>query len=343
MTDTLPSFSAASVSSPLPSSFKESEKLPLVTIGFLTYNNEDVLVRGLDSLVNQDYPNKEILIFDDCSTDNTYAICEQYAQKFPFIRLFRNAENVGCFKNLKKLIAQVSPSSNEFFLWACPDDVYAPTFLSRHVAYLQQHPDLAAALSTLECVFVGDDKFPEYANIPPRKEFWPLTNFSLKSFLSIGSRLKLGLKLLSYQHHQNILVLHGLLRTTHMNFLTQPPFFYGIEGLSIVPLFYKGGIGTFDDVLYTKYQSLVPLTLRHPAVAPFYFSFSSKYKSVRAFWGYIWREPFSLLHKMELTLIGILALIREVLIVTKLHKVLSPVFTFYHQTKGFLCGTPQKL
>lgn len=49
---------------------EQSSHPALVSIGFLTYNNKDTLVRALDSLVAQDYVNKELLIFDDCSTDD---------------------------------------------------------------------------------------------------------------------------------------------------------------------------------------------------------------------------------------------------------------------------------
>jgi cellulose synthase/poly-beta-1,6-N-acetylglucosamine synthase-like glycosyltransferase len=56
---------------------------PLVTIIVPAFNEEKSLRRALDSVVEADYPNKEIIVIDDGSTDNTYAIARNFRDRLP--------------------------------------------------------------------------------------------------------------------------------------------------------------------------------------------------------------------------------------------------------------------
>ena len=53
---------------------------PLVSIGVPVFNGEAGLARSLDSLLNQDYPNLEIVVSDNGSTDATWQIAERYSR-----------------------------------------------------------------------------------------------------------------------------------------------------------------------------------------------------------------------------------------------------------------------
>jgi len=59
------------------------------------YNSEAYLKKCLSSIVNQTYPNLEILLINDCSTDNSGLICKDYCVKHESIRYFEMAENRG--------------------------------------------------------------------------------------------------------------------------------------------------------------------------------------------------------------------------------------------------------
>lgn len=72
---------------------------PLVSIALATYNGEAYLVEQLNSLIGQDYPNLEIVISDDCSTDNTWSILKDYADKDSRIHLLPQASNLGYVDN----------------------------------------------------------------------------------------------------------------------------------------------------------------------------------------------------------------------------------------------------
>jgi glycosyltransferase involved in cell wall biosynthesis len=76
----------------------------LVSIALCTYNGETYLKEQLDTLINQTYPDIEIVVVDDCSKDNTVKILQEYANTYPQIRLYTNQENLGYTRNFEKAI-----------------------------------------------------------------------------------------------------------------------------------------------------------------------------------------------------------------------------------------------
>ena len=71
----------------------------LVSIVLCTYNGEKYLDEQLSSIINQTYKNIEIIICDDCSTDNTINILEKYKHLNNF-HIFQNQENLDLIKIL---------------------------------------------------------------------------------------------------------------------------------------------------------------------------------------------------------------------------------------------------
>lgn len=71
---------------PSPKTIKASHTLRPVSIIVPAYNEEDHIEKTLESLVEADYTNKEVIIVDDGSTDNTYYIASKFTKKFPVHR-----------------------------------------------------------------------------------------------------------------------------------------------------------------------------------------------------------------------------------------------------------------
>ena len=70
------------------------DNAPLVTIGILCFNAESSILNALRSALNQTYKNKEIILIDDCSTDDSLKVIRgsKYINK---IKLFQNKQNKG--------------------------------------------------------------------------------------------------------------------------------------------------------------------------------------------------------------------------------------------------------
>ena len=76
-----------------------SLKTPTISIGLPVYNGDPYLTEAVDSLRDQTYPDFEINICDNASTDDTEKICRHYTQLDPRIRYYRNVKNIGAAGN----------------------------------------------------------------------------------------------------------------------------------------------------------------------------------------------------------------------------------------------------
>lgn len=96
---------------------------PLVSIALCTYNGGRFLSQQLDSILTQTYRNLEIVIVDDCSTDNTIDIVAQYAQKDNRIKFYRNENNLGFNKNFEKTVRL---TNGDYISISDQDDIWLP-------------------------------------------------------------------------------------------------------------------------------------------------------------------------------------------------------------------------
>jgi len=78
------------------------ENYSLVSVVIATYNGEKFIETQLESLFDQTYPNIEIIVIDDGSTDNTISIVNKFASQHTNIRVFKNENNLGFVKNFEK-------------------------------------------------------------------------------------------------------------------------------------------------------------------------------------------------------------------------------------------------
>ena len=69
--------------------------MPTISIITPAYNCEKYLEEAVESVLAQTMQDWEMLIIDDCSSDNTYACMEKLAQRDKRIRIFRNTQNAG--------------------------------------------------------------------------------------------------------------------------------------------------------------------------------------------------------------------------------------------------------
>ncbi len=110
---------------------------PLVSIGLPLYNAGEHTRRILDNLTSQDYPNLEIVVSDNASTDDTWAICQEYASQDARIRLYQNETNRGYMYNFERVYRL---AIGTYFMWAAHDDYWHPTFVSCCTVALEAHP-----------------------------------------------------------------------------------------------------------------------------------------------------------------------------------------------------------
>jgi glycosyltransferase involved in cell wall biosynthesis len=93
----------------------------LVSICIPAYNNEAYIKETIHSVLNQTYTNFELIVVDDCSTDNTWAIIKEFTDKR--LRTFKNDKNLGMHGNWQKAL---SLASGVYIKLLCGDDLIYP-------------------------------------------------------------------------------------------------------------------------------------------------------------------------------------------------------------------------
>jgi glycosyltransferase involved in cell wall biosynthesis len=125
---------------------------PDIAAMMLVYNGGKYLRGALDSLAAQTYKNFHLLIIDDCSPDDSWAIAQEYKNVFPHLTLMRNEPNKGAVKNLHDTLQLIEKeaSSAEFFIWVCSDDWWSPDFMEVTRDTLKKNPDASICQTWFE-------------------------------------------------------------------------------------------------------------------------------------------------------------------------------------------------
>lgn len=103
---------------------------PLVTVICLCYNHEAYVIESLDSVINQIYSPIQLIIVDDCSTDNSKIIIENWLQKKPEIKFIANETNLGNTKSFNKALQQ---AKGEYIIDLATDDILLPNCVVKQI------------------------------------------------------------------------------------------------------------------------------------------------------------------------------------------------------------------
>ncbi len=120
----------------------KEEKLPKVSVGLPTYNRAVTLKQAIESVLNQDYANIELIISDNASTDQTQEICEGFSCNDRRVKYIRQEHNRGPTLNFKEVLDK---SSGEFFMWLSDDDWISSSYINECVKTLLRENDLSIA------------------------------------------------------------------------------------------------------------------------------------------------------------------------------------------------------
>jgi glycosyltransferase involved in cell wall biosynthesis len=95
--------------------------IPIVSVAIPVFNGDNYISECIDSVLNQSYTNFELLIIDNCSTDDTQSIIKAYDDER--IRYEKNSSNIGAINNFTKC---VELAVGEYFVLLPHDDILLP-------------------------------------------------------------------------------------------------------------------------------------------------------------------------------------------------------------------------
>src|SRR5258706_11542994 len=117
---------------------------PLVSILMTVYNREKYIASAIESVIQLQYNNWELIICDDCSIDNSMAIAKQYEGKDKRIRVYKNEVNLGDYPNRNRA---ASFAKGKYIKFLDSDDLIYPHGLDVMVNAMEQFTEAAFALS----------------------------------------------------------------------------------------------------------------------------------------------------------------------------------------------------
>lgn len=99
-----------------------------------SYNTASYIGRSIQSVLDQTYPNWELIIVDDCSTDNTLEVIRSFQDDR--IRLFQNPENSGAAVSRNRALRE---AKGRYIAFLDSDDIWYPQKLERQLQFMQSN------------------------------------------------------------------------------------------------------------------------------------------------------------------------------------------------------------
>ncbi len=134
---------------------------PLVSVLMTAYNSARYIGEAIASVLASTYPNFELIISDDCSTDRTVEIAKEYAERDSRIKIFVNGKNLTDYLNRNKA---ASYAAGKYIKYLDSDDFIYPYGLAMMVSCMERCPEAGFGLSSK-----GDVNAPNPICISPRQ------------------------------------------------------------------------------------------------------------------------------------------------------------------------------
>lgn len=132
-----------------------SQQPVTISIGMPLYNESRWLRQALDALCAQTFPDWELIISDNASTDSTWDILQEYAARDARIVLHRQSENMGTIENFEFVLAQ---ARGNYFMWASGHDLWSGNLLEVLVTEMQANSKLALCFP--QGVLIDEENHP---------------------------------------------------------------------------------------------------------------------------------------------------------------------------------------
>ena len=116
--------------------------MSLVTIGIPVYNEEKYLERTIQSAINQELKDIDIVISDNASTDKSVEIIKKYCAVDKRIKPIYKERNTGPIANWHSLLEN---TTTKYFVTLGAHDLFLPHYIGEAVAFLESHPDFVMA------------------------------------------------------------------------------------------------------------------------------------------------------------------------------------------------------
>lgn len=138
----------------------DNNAMPLVSVGMFLYNEGRFVRESLQALQQQDYPNLEIIISDNCSTDDTADICRELIAGDDRVSFTRQERNIGAAANSIHVLER---ANGRYFMWASGHDLWSHNLVSECVCMLEACPGSAIACAQSDWIGPAGELLDKYS------------------------------------------------------------------------------------------------------------------------------------------------------------------------------------
>jgi glycosyltransferase involved in cell wall biosynthesis len=161
--------------------------MPKVSVILTSFNHEKYIREAIESTLNQTFTDFELIIWDDCSSDNSWDLINQYTD--PRIKAYRNEINIGGNLYVNKAISDVV--SGQYIAMHHSDDVWELNKLQQQVDFLDTCPEIGAVFTN--ALAINEDSLPFADKQHPYSNVFNKTNRTrhewLRLFFNEGNAL----------------------------------------------------------------------------------------------------------------------------------------------------------
>jgi glycosyltransferase involved in cell wall biosynthesis len=122
--------------------------MPRISVILTSFNHAKYIGEAIESTLNQTFTDFELIILDDCSSDDSWDLINRYSD--PRIKAFRNEVNKGPVEGLNKAISEVA--TGEFIAIHHSDDVWELDKLEKQAAFLEAHSEVGAVFTWAQII-----------------------------------------------------------------------------------------------------------------------------------------------------------------------------------------------
>jgi glycosyltransferase involved in cell wall biosynthesis len=163
---------------------------PLVDVAIVTYNHEQFVAQAIEGVLSQRFAGEcRLIIGDDCSTDKTQAILEDYAQRYlDRITTIFSSEHFGLAHKERVGLRVLERCTAKYVAFLDGDDYWTdPLKLQKQVDFLESHPDFAVCFHNVKVSYEDQGQEPWNYCPPDQKEISTIEDLLDRNFIATSS------------------------------------------------------------------------------------------------------------------------------------------------------------
>ena len=144
------------------------------------YNSEKFIRQAVQSVLEQTYTNYELIIVEDCSTDNTLSILNEYSLKDKRINLLTNEKTSGVSYSRNRAM---SIAKGDYIAFLDSDDIWDKQKLQKQVDFVKNNPDANFVFTGSSFINENDKPINHILHVPDKISFYGLLKHQQDNYI----------------------------------------------------------------------------------------------------------------------------------------------------------------